>query len=565
MKSETKIITMRHDIEYSEIMKNFKSGKFDLSEVYSVMKYFNDDIDVDRENKEKAIKEYYKDCDSVAFSDKTSIGSKYLESGYDCFLPGYYRTILVADEILRHKRSIIRSVVSIIVVAVLAIIFAIILNVKNVDPVVTYDSDSKKVVMLKSGHTNDMITVEGQKYILGDSALDTEQMNRINQKISENIGGPSVSLIILEASNLKEGVFVNRTLSDEEVYAESLKTAKSILYNKTGSHSLATLIYMKGIDRYAILSDVFNNKKYEYFKTIPYNGESSSSGLSTDEEVAMLDKLLQSDILGSDVAETYSNLVDYVRSNIDMDELGKDVVSEIEEGRVCEWIIISLLLVMPSLIAAGMILVAYLESGLKFYRDDFDLAVDLVDEYDSAMSYKYKDDGDLIKLKDKEHKHKGNDDVEDKDYDAIEEYDNDSAIKTLNKIRTGLKALNKQLCSGKDDKEQNGRNSDATKKFNKVIKIVDTLSNELKDSSDKNTSSKIQWFCRRYGKLIIDSIDAVSSLDSAIKREEKATELLDYLSKSLEKICDVRNSNKESKADITIETLGNLMRLDGQL
>lgn len=112
--------------------------------------------------------------------------------------------------------------------------------------------------------------------------------------------------------------------------------------------------------------------------------------------------------------------------------------------------------------------------------------------------------------------------------------------------------------------DTSGRYADTANKIDKLKEILENT-NEVKDTDDSDSTivNKVNWFCRRYGKIILDSGDAIYKLDNPLSRSEKADRLLRYVAISIDSIYNTKVSSSETEVDVSLNTIENLMKLDG--
>lgn len=179
--------------------------------------------------------------------------------------------------------------------------------------------------------------------------------------------------------------------------------------------------------------------------------------------------------------------------------------------------------------------------------------------YESVKQYKLIKDG-VISLDNLETSESDTDEKKDsklslsKDNENLEDTENMWSLNVLNDIKA------KVLFRFDTD----GRYVDTANKIEKLKEILENT-NEVKNTDDSDAAiiSKVNWFCRRYGKIIIDSGNAIYKLDNPLSRSEKSDRLLKYVAISIDKIYDTKVASSETEVDISLNTIENLMKLDG--
>lgn len=376
-----------------------------------------------------------------------------------------------------------------------------------------------------------------------------DEVNKIQSKIdaSKDQGIPSLGLII--TSDDKITGLNNKTL---------LKLESLVAYSDI--NDVAVLVYNVNTGEKFVYTDKYNRDTFGIFDSVIGNISNSDTDRAvriSEDEFIVLNNWASTNIYKDTLSESFDSLLDYMSSTFNK-EKANEYAESVRKSQTYGAIVVGILgaLVIGSLgigLGPAVIWVGSFPGWIK--KRAYKQAYQYNKIYESVMQYRLIRDGVINTdrfVEKKEEKpvvnlSKGDDNVDDKE--GEDAYD---LVKSLQKIKISVWSL----------KVQGETSSEITGEIHKVAEMIDDISNEISDTSIQN---KVEWFIRRYGKLIIESINAVNDIDDVDKRSKKTAELIGYISKSIEKLHNASSSNKESKADISIETLGNLMRLDGQI
>lgn len=373
-----------------------------------------------------------------------------------------------------------------------------------------------------------------------------DEVNKIQSKIdaSENQGIPSLGLVIT---------------SDSKITGLNRKTLLKIesLVAYSGINDVAVLVYNVNTGERFVYIDKYNKDTFGMFDSVIGNVSNSDDDRTvriSEDEFIVLNNWATTNIYKDTLSESFNSLLDYMSSTFDTERANNHAES-VKQSQTSGAIVIGILFaVIVASLGIGLGPAIFWMSSFPGWikKRAYKQAYQYNKLYESVMQYRLIRDGVVNIVEEKEEKPvinltKNDENVEDKK--GEDAYD---LAKSLQKIKNSICSLN----------TLESQDSEVAGEIREVAEIIDDISSEISEPSIHN---KIEWFIRRYGKLIIESVDAVKDIDNVDKRKSKTVELIEYVSKSFKKLQDASNINKESKADISIETLGNLMRLDGQI
>ena len=377
-----------------------------------------------------------------------------------------------------------------------------------------------------------------------------DDVNKIQELISSSVNTetPSINFI---------------ATSDEKIAGLTEKTSSKLhdLLQRSHTDGVISLVYNVYNGEYFIYFNDYNRDNFNLFDKVIGNVVPGSNGVISDDAFVVLNNWATNNIFKDSPYETFNTLFSYVNSNFDRETARNYVIEYTESQNIGGTFIAILFGVMAGLF--GTMIVGAIFFDVITPNFLINIASKKAERYnrvyESVKQYKLIKDG-VISLDDFETSESDTDEKKDsklslsKDNENLEDNENMWSLSILNDIKA--KVLFRL--------DTDGRYVDTANKIDKLKEILENT-NEVKDTDDSDATiiSKVNWFCRRYGKIIIDSGNAIYKLDNPLSRSEKADRLLKYVAISIDSIYDTKVASSETEVDVSLNTIENLMKLDG--
>ena len=454
---------------------------------------------------------------------------------------GYFRESVIIHEIVSSVKLNAFMLLWIVPTIVLCILF---------NRVFTTDLDSVDTSRFwsYSSENTDNIYYDDVTFSEYPSLLD--DVNKIQELISSSINTetPSINFI---------------ATSDEKIADLTGKTSDRLhdLLQRSHTDGVISLVYNVYNGEYFIYFNEYDRDNFNLFDKVIGNVVPGSNGVISDDAFVVLNNWAANNIFKDSPYETFNTLFNYVNSNFDR-ETARDYVIEYTKSQNIGGTLMAILFgVMVGLFGTMIISAIFFDaitpkcliSSASKKAEKYNRV------YESVKQYKLIKDG-VISLDNFETLESDTDEKKDsklslsKDNTNSNNTDDFVSLSILNDIKT------KVLFRFDTD----GRYVATANKIEKLKEILENT-DEVKDTNDSDATiiSKVNWFCRRYGKIIIDSGNAIYKLDNPLSRSEKADRLLKYVAISIDSIYDTKVASSETEVDVSLNTIENLMKLDG--
>lgn len=511
-------------------VKDYLAADKDFEEEWKVKYYSSPEI-----NRIRSASEYDRECAKLS---KDKYFFELAESGESS---GYFRESVIIHEIVSSVKLNAFMLLWIVPTIVLCILF---------NRVFTTDLDSVDTSRFwsYSSENTDNIYYDDVTFSEYPSLLD--DVNKIQELISSSINTetPSINFI---------------ATSDEKIADLTGKTSDRLhdLLQRSHTDGVISLVYNVYNEEYFIYFNEYDRDNFNLFDKVIGNVVPGSNGVISDDAFVVLNNWAANNIFKDSPYETFNALFNYVNSNFDR-ETARDYVIEYTKSQNIGGTLMAILFgVMVGLFETMIISAIFFDaitpkcliSSASKKAEKYNRV------YESVKQYKLIKDG-VISLDNFETSESDTDEKKDsklslsKDNTNSDNTDNFVSLDILNDIKA------KVLFRFDTD----GRYVDTASKIEKLKEILENT-DEVKDTNDSDATiiSKVNWFCRRYGKIIIDSGNAIYKLDNPLSRSEKADRLLKYVAISIDKIYDTKVASSETEVDISLNTIENLMKLDG--
>lgn len=528
--AKNRIVDLDNAVNNFSNVKDYLENDEDFEEEWKTKYYSSPEI-----NRIRSASEYDRECAKLS---KDKYLFELAESGESS---GYFRESVMIHEII----SSVKLNTFMILWAVSTVVLCILFNkgfTTDLDSV-----DTSRFWSYNSENT-DNIYYDDVTFFEYPSLLD--DVNKIQELISSSINTetPSINFI---------------ATSDEKIADLTGKTSSRLhdLLQRSHTDGVISLVYNVYNGEYFIYFNDYNRANFNLFDKVIGNVVPGSNGIISDDAFVVLNNWAANDIFKDSPYETFNALFNYVNSNFDRETARNYVIEYTKSQNVCGTFIAILFGVMAGLF--GTMIVGAIFFDVITPNFLINIASKKAEKYnrvyESVKQYKLIKDG-VINLDNLENSESDADEKEDnklslsKDNTDSNNADNFVSLSILNDIKT------KVLFRFDTD----GRYVDTANKIEKLKEILENT-DEVKDTDDSDATiiSKVNWFCRRYGKIIIDSGNAIYKLDNPLSRSEKADRLLKYVAISIDKIYDTKVASSETEVDISLNTIENLMKLDG--
>ena len=528
--AKNRIVDLDNAVSNFSNVKDYLATDEDFEEEWKAEYYSSPEID-----RIRSASEYDRECAKLS---KDKYLFELAESGESS---GYFRESVIIHEIV----SSIKLNTFMILWAVSTVVLCILFNrgfTTDLDSV-----DTSRFWSYNSENT-DNIYYDDVTFSEYPSLLD--DVNKIQELISSSINTetPSINFI---------------ATSDEKIADLTEKTSYKLrdLLQRSHTDGVISLVYNVYNGEYFIYFNEYNRDNFNLFNEVIGNVVPGSNGVISDDAFVVLNNWATNNIFKDSPYETFNTLFNYVNSNFDRETARNYVIEYTKSQNIGGTFIAILFGVMVGLFGTMIIGAIFFDVITPNFL--ISIASKKAEKYnrvyESVKQYKLIKDG-VISLDNLETSESDTDEKKDsklslsKDNTDSNNTDNFVSLSILNDIKT------KVLFRFDTD----GRYVDTANKIDKLKEILENT-NEVKntDDSDATIISKVNWFCRRYGKIIVDSGNAIYKLDNPLSRSEKADRLLKYIAISIDKIYDTKVVSSETEVDISLNTIDNLMKLDG--
>ena len=511
-------------------VKDYLAADKDFEEEWKAKYYSSPEI-----NRIRSASEYDRECAKLS---KDKYFFELAESGESS---GYFRESVIIHEIVSSVKLNAFMLLWIVPTIVLCILF---------NRVFTTDLDSVDTSRFwsYSSENTDNIYYDDVTFSEYPSLLD--DVNKIQELISSSINTetPSINFI---------------ATSDEKIADLTGKTSDRLhdLLQRSHTDGVISLVYNVYNGEYFIYFNEYDRDNFNLFAKVIGNVVPGSNGVISDDAFVVLNNWAANNIFKGSPYETFDALFNYVKSNFDREAARNYVIEYTKSQNIGGTLMAILFGVMVGLFGTMIISAIFFDaitpkcliSSASKKAEKYNRV------YESVKQYKLIKDG-VISLDNFETSESDADEKKDsklglsKDNENLEDTENMWSLNVLNDIKA------KVLFRFDTD----GRYVDTANKIEKLKEILENT-DEVKDTNDSDATiiSKVNWFCRRYGKIIIDSGNAICKLDNPLSRSEKADRLLKYVAISIDSIYDTKVASSETEVDISLNTIENLMKLDG--
>lgn len=528
--AENRIVDLDNAVSNFSNVKDYLENDEDFEEEWKAEYYSSPEI-----NRIRSASEYDRECAKLS---KDKYLFELAESGESS---GYFRESVIIHEIV----SSVKLNTFMLLWAVSTVVLCILFNggfTTDLDSV-----DTSRFWSYNSENT-DNIYYDDVTFSEYPSLLD--DVNKIQELISSSINTetPSINFI---------------ATSDEKIADLTGKTSDRLhdLLQRSHTDGVISLVYNVYNGEYFIYFNDYNRDNFNLFDEVIGNVVPGSNGLISDDAFVVLNNWATNNIFKDSPYETFNALFNYVNSNFDRETARNYVIEYTKSQNIGGTFIAILFGVMAGLF--GTMIVGAIFFDVITPNFLINIASKKAEKYnrvyESVKQYKLIKDG-VISLDNLENSESDADEKEDsklnlsKDNENLEDTENMWSLNVLNDIKA------KVLFRFNTD----GRYVDTASKIEKLKEILENT-DEVKDTDDSDATiiSKVNWFCRRYGKIIVDSGNAIYKLDNPLSRSEKADRLLKYVAISIDKIYDTKVASSETEVDVSLNTIENLMKLDG--
>lgn len=528
--AKNRIVDLDNAVSNFSNVKDYLATDKDFEEEWKAKYYSSPEI-----NRIRSASEYDRECAKLS---KDKYLFELAESGESS---GYFRESVIIHEIISSVKLNAFMLLWIVPTIVLCILF---------NRVFTTDLDSVDTSRFwsYSSENTDNIYYDDVTFSEYPSLLD--DVNKIQELISSSINTetPSINFI---------------ATSDEKIADLTGKTSDRLhdLLQRSHTDGVISLVYNVYNGEYFIYFNEYDRDNFNLFAKVIGNVVPGSNGVISDDAFVVLNNWAANNIFKGSPYETFDALFNYVKSNFDR-ETARDYVIEYTKSQNIGGTLMAILFgVMVGLFGTMIISAIFFDaitpkcliSSASKKAEKYNRV------YESVKQYKLIKDG-VISLDNLETSESDTDEKKDsklslsKDNENLEDTENMWSLNVLNDIKA------KVLFRFDTD----GRYVDTANKIEKLKEILENT-DEVKDTNDSDATiiSKVNWFCRRYGKIIIDSGNAICKLDNPLSRSEKADRLLKYVAISIDSIYDTKVASSETEVDVSLNTIENLMKLDG--
>lgn len=527
-----------------------KNRIVDLDNAVSNFSNVKDYLATDKDFEEEWKAEYYSSPEIKRIRSAAEYDREYAKLSKDKYLfelaesgesSGYFRESVIIHEIVSSVKLNVYMLLWVVPTIVLCILF---------NRVFTTDLDSVDTSRFWSYNSENTDNIYYDDVTFSEYPSLLDDVNKIQELISSSINTetPSINFI---------------ATSDEKIAGLTEKTSSKLhdLLQRSHTDGVISLVYNVYNGEYFIYFNDYNRDNFNLFDEVIGNVVPGSNGLISDDAFVVLNNWAANNIFKDSPYETFNTLFNYVNSNFDRETARNYVIEYTKSQNIGGTFIAILFGVMVGLFGTmiigaiffDVITPNFLISSASKKAEKYNRI------YESVKQYKLIKDG-VINLDNLENSESDAD--ENKDDKLSLSKDNTDSNNTDNFV--SLSILNDIKAKVLFRFDTDGRYVDTANKIEKLKEILENT-DEVKDTNDSDATiiSKVNWFCRRYGKIIIDSGNAIYKLDNPLSRSEKADRLLKYVAISIDKIYDTKVASSETEVDISLNTIENLMKLDG--
>lgn len=528
--AKNRIVDLDNAVSIFSNVKDYLENDKDFEEEWKAKYYSSPEI-----KRIRSASEYDRECAKLY---KNNSLFELAESGESS---GYFRESVIIHEIVSSVKLNTFVIIWVIATVILCILFnkgfTTDLNSVDTSRLWSYNSENTDNIYY------DDVTFSEYPSLLDD-------VNKIQELISSSINTetPSINFI---------------ATSDEKIANLTGKTSDRLhdLLQRSYTDGVISLVYNVYNGEYFIYFNDYDRDNLNLFDKVIGNVVPGSNGVISDDAFVVLNNWATNNIFKDSPYETFNTLFNYVNSNFDR-ETARDYVIEYTKSQNVDGTFMAILFgVMVGLFGTMIISAIFFDaitpkcliSSASKKAEKYNRV------YESVKQYKLIKDG-VISLDNFETSESDTDEKNDsklslsKDNEDLGDTENVWSLNVLKDIKA--KVLFRFDTDGK-----------YVDTANKIEKLKEILKNtdEVKDTNDSDATiiSKVNWFCRRYGKIIIDSGNAIYKLDNPLSRSEKADRLLKYVAISIDSIYDTKVASSETEVDVSLNTIENLMKLDG--
>lgn len=528
--AKNRIVDLDNAVSNFSNVKDYLATDKDFEEEWKAEYYSSPEI-----NRIRSASEYDRECAKLS-KDKYLL--ELAESGESS---GYFRESVIIHEIVSSVKLNTYMLLWIVPTIVLCILF---------NRVFTTDLESVDTSRFWSYNSENTDNIYYDDVTFSEYPSLLDDVNKIQELISSSINTetPSINFI---------------ATSDEKIADLTGKTSDRLydLLQRSHTDGVISLVYNVYNGEYFIYFNDYDRDNFNLFDKVIGNVVPGSNGVISDDAFVVLNNWAATNIFKDSPYETFKTLFNYVNSNFDRETARNYVIEYTKSQNVGGTFIAILFGVMVGLFGTmiigaiffDVITPNFLISSASKKAEKYNRV------YESVKQYRLIKDG-VISLDNFETSESDTD--EKKDNKLSLSKDNTNSNNTDNFV--SLSILNDIKAKVLFRFDTDGRYVDTVNKIEKLKEILENT-NEVKDTNDSDETiiSKVNWFCRRYGKIILDSGNAIYKLDNPLSRGEKADRLLKYVAISIDSIYDTKVASSETEVDVSLNTIENLMKLDG--
>ena len=534
--AKNRIVDLDNAVSIFSNVKDYLETEKDFEEEWKAKYYSSPEI-----KRIRSASEYDRECAKLS---KDKYLFELAESGESS---GYFRESVIIHEIISSVKLNTYMLLWIVSTVVLCILF---------NRVFTTDLDSVDTSRFWSynSESTDNIYYDDVTFSEYPSLLD--DVNKVQELISSSINTetPSINFI---------------ATSDEKIADLTGKTSSRLhdLLQRSHTDGVISLVYNVYNGEYFIYFNEYDRDNFNLFAKVIGNVVPGSNGVISDDAFVVLNNWAANNIFKDSPYETFNALFNYVNSNFDRETARNYVIEYTKSQNIGGTLMAILFGVMVGLFGTMIISAIFFDaitpkcliSSASKKAEKYNRVYESVKQYklikDGVIRIDNIETSESLETSERDSDENKNSKLSfSKDNENLEDTENMWSLNVLNDIKA------KVLFRFDTD----GRYVDTANKIEKLKEILENT-NEAKDINDSDATiiSKVNWFCRRYGKIIIDSGNAIYKLDNPLSRSEKADRLLKYVAISIDKIYDTKVTSSETEVDISLNTIENLMKLDG--
>lgn len=534
--AKNRIVDLDNAVSNFSNVKDYLATDKDFEEEWKAEYYSSPEI-----NRIRSASEYDRECAKLS-KDKYLL--ELAESGESS---GYFRESVIIHEIVSSVKLNTYMLLWIVPTIVLCILF---------NRVFTTDLESVDTSRFWSYNSENTDNIYYDDVTFSEYPSLLDDVNKIQELISSSINTetPSINFI---------------ATSDEKIADLTGKTSDRLydLLQRSHTDGVISLVYNVYNGEYFIYFNDYDRDNFNLFDKVIGNVVPGSNGVISDDAFVVLNNWAATNIFKDSPYETFKTLFNYVNSNFDRETARNYVIEYTKSQNVGGTFIAILFGVMVGLFGTmiigaiffDVITPNFLISSASKKAEKYNRVYESVKQYrlikDGVISLDNVENSESLETSERDTDEKKNSKLSlSKDNTNSNNTDNSVSLSILNDIKA--KVLFRL--------DTDGRYVDTANKIEKLKEILENT-DEVKDTNDSDATiiSKVNWFCRRYGKIIIDSGNAIYKLDNPLSRSEKADRLLKYVAISIDSIYDTKVASSETEVDVSLNTIENLMKLDG--